>query len=206
CRFGSATLLGDLAQATTPWAAGSWEASLAHLGKPGGGVQSLPRAFRAPRVVLDFANRLLPAIAPGLTAARAVREVPGALELRQVEPSRLADACARAVRDAVRGEGSVGLVLADEEVDRMAAALHRHGVGHARVERLDQGSRVTLVPASQAKGLEYDQVVVMEPAAIARAEPLGLRRLYIVLTRAVTHLTVVHAEPLPPLLAPPSGG
>src|SRR6266571_160990 len=49
CRFGSATLLGDLAQATTPWAAGSWEASLAHLGKPGGGVQSLPRAFRAPR-------------------------------------------------------------------------------------------------------------------------------------------------------------
>jgi DNA helicase IV len=44
-------------------------------------------------------------------------------------------------------------------------------------------------------------VVVVEPATIVRAEPLGLRRLYIVLTRAVTHLTVVHAEPLPDALA-----
>jgi DNA helicase IV len=56
-----------------------------------------------------------------------------------------------------------------------------------------------------AKGLEFDRVVVVEPAAIAAAEPderTGLRRLYVVLTRAVSALTVVHAEPLPGPLSP----
>ena len=56
------------------------------------------------------------------------------------------------------------------------------------------------MPASIAKGLEFDRVVVVEPAAIVDGEPdvrTGLRRLYVVLTRAVSELTVVHSEPLP---------
>ena len=60
--------------------------------------------------------------------------------------------------------------------------------------------RVSVVPATTAKGLEYDRVVVLEPTAIAAAEPderTGLRRLYVVLTRAVSGLEIVHAEPLP---------
>jgi DNA helicase IV len=200
CRYGSATLLGDLAQGTTPWAVDRWETALAHLGKPDGDVRTLPRAFRAPRAVLDFANRLLPLIAPGLAPASAVRDVAGALELRRVAPSAVAGACLRAVGEAERAEGSIGVILADAEVEALADELRRRGVAHDRLEQLGR-SRVTLVPASQAKGLEFDHVVVVEPAAIARAEPLGLRRLYIVLTRAVTHLTVVHGEPLPATLA-----
>ena len=65
-------------------------------------------------------------------------------------------------------------------------------------------ARVVLVPATTAKGLEYDRVVVVEPAAIAAAEPdprTGLRRLYVVLTRAVSGLVVVHSDPLPGPLA-----
>ena len=57
--------------------------------------------------------------------------------------------------------------------------------------------RVSLVPATLAKGLEFDHVVVVEPAAIVEAEPRVLRRLYVVLTRAVSRLAVVHARPLP---------
>jgi DNA helicase IV len=60
------------------------------------------------------------------------------------------------------------------------------------------------VPASAAKGLEFDSVVLLEPAEIVAAEPNrvdGLRRLYVVLTRAVSRLTVLHDEPLPPELA-----
>jgi DNA helicase IV len=60
--------------------------------------------------------------------------------------------------------------------------------------------RVDLVPATVAKGLEFDAVVVVEPAAIAAAEPderTGLRRLYVVLTRAVSHLIVLHSQDLP---------
>ena len=61
-----------------------------------------------------------------------------------------------------------------------------------------------MLPASLAKGLEYDHVVVVEPAEIVEAEPRGLHRLYVVLTRAVSRLTVLHTSPLPAaLLATP---
>ena len=59
------------------------------------------------------------------------------------------------------------------------------------------GPRVSLVPATLAKGLEFDHVVVAEPAAIVEAEPRGLRRLYVVLTRAVSRLVVGHRRALP---------
>jgi hypothetical protein len=57
--------------------------------------------------------------------------------------------------------------------------------------------RLTLVPVTLAKGLEFDHVVLVEPANIATGETYGLRRLYVALTRAVSRLTVFHAEPLP---------
>ena len=58
-------------------------------------------------------------------------------------------------------------------------------------------SRLTLVPVTLAKGLEYDHVILVEPSRIATGEAYGLRRLYVALTRAVSRLTVFHAEPLP---------
>ena len=71
------------------------------------------------------------------------------------------------------------------------------------VERFDLATRLSLVPASTVKGLEFDQVVLVEPAEIADPAlgPAGLRRLYTALTRAVLGLTVVHARPLPAALA-----
>jgi DNA helicase IV len=63
---------------------------------------------------------------------------------------------------------------------------------------------LTLVPVTIAKGLEFDQVIVVEPASIAAAESRGLQRLYVALTRAVSRLTVLHAEPLPSPLREPS--
>lgn len=56
---------------------------------------------------------------------------------------------------------------------------------------------MTVVSATLVKGLEYDHVVAVEPAAIAEAEQRGLHRLYVVLTRAVSRLEVVHGRPLP---------
>ena len=66
CATGAATVLGDIAQGTTPWAATSWPELLAHLGKPGAAVRELDVGYRVPRQILDYASRLLPAIAPGL--------------------------------------------------------------------------------------------------------------------------------------------
>ncbi len=64
------------------------------------------------------------------------------------------------------------------------------------------GERVTVLPATGLKGLEFDHVVVVEPAAITAAEARGANRLYVVLTRAVSRLTLVHAAELPGWLRP----
>ena len=212
CSTGSATVLGDLAQGTTPWAARSWSESLAHLGQPDAQVEVLDRGFRVPTAVLELASRLLPLIAPGLSAPVSVRQDPGRLDLVPVPAAQLWPALVRAVTAALRQEGSIGVIVTDTDCDRAATALTSAGVEHERLGYGDLEShapgaaRVNLVPARTAKGLEYDQVVVVEPAAIAAAEPdqrTGLRRLYVVLTRAVSGLTVVHAEPLPGPLADP---
>jgi hypothetical protein len=100
-----------------------------------------------------------------------------------------------AVRDALGREGSVGVVAADADVPRVRAALDAAGIEAADPDEL--GARVALVPAGVVKGLEYDQVVAVEPAAIAEAEERGLHRLYVVLTRAVSRLEVVRGRPLP---------
>jgi len=66
CSTGSATVLGDLAQGTTPWAAPSWPSLLANLGKPDTGVRELSVGYRVPRQILDYASTLLEVIAPEL--------------------------------------------------------------------------------------------------------------------------------------------
>jgi DNA helicase IV len=201
CRFGSATLLGDLAQGTTPWAAARWEDTLAHLERRRVRVEQLPRAFRAPREVLDFANRLLPEIAPAVQPAAAVRSVPGSLEVRAAGPAGLTVAWLDALAAALAEEGSVGLVCADAAVPAVRSELDRRRLAYRPVERFELAARLALVPASAVKGLEFDQVVLLEPADIAAAPPRGLQRLYTALTRAVLHLCIVHAKPLPAALS-----
>ncbi len=69
------------------------------------------------------------------------------------------------------------------------------------LERDAMSRPVTIVPAPAAKGLEFDAVVVVEPAAIAGDDRRGLRLLYVAMTRPIQHLSIVHGRPLPaPLL------
>jgi DNA helicase IV len=202
CSTGSATLLGDVAQGTTPWATDDWATTLGHLGKPDGRVEPLTRGYRVPQQVLDFANRLLPHIAAAVTPATSVRRGAGALRVTRTTDAPAA--AAAAVAEALLREGSVGVIAADADAAAVHEALTRAGIAADRLDAdtEDLDARVEVVPASLAKGLEYDHVVVVEPATIVAAEPRGLRRLYVVLTRAVTSLAVVHAQPLPaPLTA-----
>ncbi|WFB08852.1 AAA family ATPase [Streptomyces sp. LX-29] len=205
CTTGSATVLGDLAQGTTPWATGSWQEALTHLGKPEATVEELTQGFRVPREVIAYASRLLPAIAPGLMEATSVRESPGDFSVRAVAPDGLDAAVVAACREALTREGSIGLIAADARIPALTAALEAAGLAHLSPgTETTAESRLTLVPATLAKGLEYDYVVLDEPAAVVDGEPderTGLRRLYVALTRAVSGLTVVHAKALPERLA-----
>ncbi|MEU5094068.1 UvrD-helicase domain-containing protein [Streptomyces sp. NPDC020996] len=198
CSTGSATVLGDLAQGTTPWATRSWDEALAHLGKTDGVIEELTAGFRVPTDVITYASRLLPHIAPGLTPVASVRENPGFFEVRRVtDTAEVVAAC----EESLRNEGSTGLIAADARVPALAEALAAAGIAHlAPGEETTAETRLTLVPASLAKGLEYDYVVLDEPQAVVDGEPderTGLRRLYVALTRAVSGLTVTHTAPLP---------
>jgi AAA domain/UvrD-like helicase C-terminal domain len=205
CSTGSATVLGDLAQGTTPWAAPSWPTLLANLGKPGTGVRELSVGYRVPRQILDYASTLLAVIAPELRPASSLRADPGALDLTRVPAASLDGALIAACRQASAQPGSVAVIAADPQVPELGRALDRAGLAYGAP---GTDAALTLVPVTLAKGLEYDHVIVVEPARIAGAEARGLQRLYVALTRAVSRLTVVHSEPLPePLAAPaqPSG-
>jgi DNA helicase IV len=209
CSTGSATVLGDIAQGTTPWATPSWQVSLHHLGHAEAHLEVLDRGFRVPAAVIEYAGRLLPRIAPGLGAPSSVRDDPGSLVLTAVpRAAELWPAVTAAVRADLEREGSIGVIVSDAAVLDAARALRAAGIeldllggdGPHQPDPDGVPPRVSVIPATVAKGLEYDHVVVVEPADIADAEPderTGLRRLYVVLTRAVSGLTVVHHRPVP---------
>ncbi len=194
CSTGAATVLGDLAQGTTPWAAPSWESLLANLGKPETGVRELSVGYRVPQQILDYASTLLAVIAPELRPASSLRADPGALDLTRVPAAALEAALVTACRQACSRPGSVGVIAADPQVPALGRALEAAGMAYGAP---GADSALTLVPVTLAKGLEYDHVVVVEPARIAGSEARGLQRLYVALTRAVSRLTVLYSEPLP---------
>lgn len=190
--YGSLTVLGDLAQGTTPWAAREWGELLGHLGRPEAVVVPLITGFRVPEVVVELANRVLARLDVGVPPGQSLRRDG---ELRMLHTDDVLGETVEAVRRALSYEGSVGVITADPDVVRVREALGGAGIEAAGVDQL--GARVTVLGAGLAKGLEYDHVVAVEPAAIAEGEPRGLHRLYVVLTRAVSRLDVVHARPLP---------
>jgi hypothetical protein len=194
CSTGAATVLGDLAQGTTPWAAPSWASLLSNLGKPDTEVRELSIGYRVPRQILDYASTLLAVIAPELRPASSLRADPGALDLVPVAAGAVGPALARACEQACARPGSVAVIAADPQVPALASALQGAGLEYGSP---GSDARLTLVPVTLAKGLEYDHVIVVEPAQIAAAEARGLQRLYVALTRAVSRLTVLYAEPLP---------
>jgi DNA helicase IV len=198
CTTGAATVLGDLAQGTTAWAATTWGALLDNLGKPGVPVRELSVGYRVPRQILDYASGLLRFIAPELSPASSLRTDPGSLEVGPASsPGELLELVQLACQEALIGEGSVAVIAADSAVGEVAAALTS---GEVEFGEPGSDSRLSLVPVTLVKGLEFDHVIVVEPAGIVAAESRGLQRLYVALTRAVSRLTVLHCEPLPDAL------
>ncbi|MEU7800817.1 UvrD-helicase domain-containing protein [Micromonospora arborensis] len=174
--FASMTVVGDFGQATHPLAADSWPQLLNRLGKREARTLELPTGYRLPKAIADYATRVL---APGIAPTRSYRSG-GTLSVRHVDDMHAA------VQEAVRqtpGETSVAVIATDSAAEELAPLVD-----------------VAVVPASLVKGLEYDHVIVVEPADIVAAEPRGLNRLYVALTRAVAGLVVLHQKALPAAL------
>ena len=183
---GSLTMLGDVAQATGAVLYRRWDEVLPHL--PSGAdanVEELRHAYRVPREIMELALPLLDEIAPDVTPPISYRTGAAPPTIRRVDADHL---LAEAYREAGRLAALEGLlaVIASDEL-----------VADAPAEDLWDG--IPVLTPRQAKGLEFDHVVVVEPAQIA-AHDQGLRELYVALTRPTKTLVVVHARPLPDAL------
>jgi len=197
---GSLTVLGDLAQATGAWGYDSWDEILRHLPAAAPARHDeLTLGYRAPGQILDLASRLLQVAAPRVQPTRSIRRGRREPRLLHVDAGQL---LAESLREATGlvGEGLlVGLVVAPEHLSGLTALVkERSDVGLLDRDGMTRG--VTVVEVAAAKGLEFDAVVVVEPAAIAGGDTRGLRLLYVAMTRPIQHLSIVHAEPLPALL------
>ena len=198
--LGSMTVVGDVAQATGQWAPREWGEVLEHLPtKRGANVVELSVNYRTPGEVMDFATHLLPIAAPGVRPPRSVRRTGEEPTLVQVDGSGVPSAAAAAAgREAAAvGHGSVAVVVPSSMIQSVANALARAGVRFGEPDRSGLDETVTLVAVELVKGLEFDSVVVVEPARLAREAAQGMRALFVALTRPTRRLTVVHSEPLP---------
>jgi DNA helicase IV len=186
---GSFTILGDIAQATGPVPYDGWGELLPYL--PGGleaTVEELRHAYRVPREIMALALPLLERIAPGTEPPLAYRVGAAPPRILHREP-----VLARAFDEAARLAGEEGLL----------AVIVPPSLRGGETPSLFDETSVPLLTPREAKGMEFDHVVVVEPAAIVD-EALGgqgLRELYVALTRPTRTLVVVHERPLPNELA-----
>lgn len=203
-RGGSMTVLGDLAQATGPYPYPGWDRLGALLSDHGDWrVAELTTSYRVPAEIMAFVAPLARAVAPSLPYPRAVREA-GADAVRTIatEPWKLlGDTVAQAVRlvggDDGRTLRSVAVIVPDDS--GWLDEIGRHLDASDDITEQEREA-VTVLAAAQAKGMEYDHVLVVEPATIADRGPAGLRQLYVALTRSTQSLTVLHTAPLPEAL------
>ncbi|HVF14103.1 MAG TPA: ATP-binding domain-containing protein [Acidimicrobiales bacterium] len=209
---GSMTVVGDLGQASGSWAPRSWDEVVAHL--PSSERRPARRAeltvnYRTPSEVMDVAARVLAVVAPDLTPSRSVRQVGTDPVFTAVDPV-VEGALAAAVRDAALVEraavpdGKVAVLTAPSMLERVRALLSGSSTAAKGPELLD--AALAVLPVQHAKGLEFDSVVVVEPAAIVAEHPHGGGALYLALTRTTRRLRVVSSEALPlGLEATPAG-
>ncbi|HUP70208.1 MAG TPA: UvrD-helicase domain-containing protein [Acidimicrobiales bacterium] len=203
---GSMTVVGDVAQATGARAPSSWDEIVAHLPRRRPGhYTELSVNYRTPAEMMDFAAKVLAVAAPHLNPPRSVRSTGEPPVILRAGQEELAERVAAAAHDEameVPG-GTVAVVTVPSMLDELAAALVAKGIAFTRADRQGIEAAVTLIPVATVKGLEFDAVVVVEPARIVSESAQGLRALYVALTRATKRLTIVHAKPLPePLLSP----
>jgi DNA helicase IV len=216
---GSMTLVGDIAQATGPWAPASWEELMAYVPRRREWrLVGLSVSYRAPAEVMALARRVLAAALPGVSPPEPVRHtgqaprfvslgssaVRGGLGddndaawlslIGQTVAEEVSAVAAARGRD---DDGSVGVLVPSALLADVRSALAGEGIVGGEVGAGALDTQVSLLALGDAKGLEFDSVVVVEPAGIVAQSPSGMRALYVALTRCTRRLAIVHREPLP---------
>jgi superfamily I DNA/RNA helicase len=204
CPMRSMTVVGDTAQASAPWGVQSWPATLEAIAPDRWQIRELTVNYRTPSEVMAVAADVLAAVDPHAESPSSVRdsgEVPLAhrVEDRSALPAGVADVVA--ISRAAVGDGKLAVLTAASSYDDVLKALSDSygadvGVGAAGLD-----APIAVLLLGEAKGLEFDAVVVVEPSEWLTEGDRGLRDLYVALTRATQRLDVVHTGALPGVLA-----
>lgn len=202
CPTKSFTVVGDVAQTSSAAGPGSWEAALSPYVQDRLQVEHLTVNYRTPRRIMDRATAMAHAHDLPITEVSSVREGERDPLIERTEESLLAPVTAAAVKELdAEGIGRIAVIVAEHRLGAVLGALRAVdglppvGAGSAGVD-----DEIAVMTAQDAKGLEFDAVVVVEPAELV--EDHGAGDLYVAMTRPTQHLGVVHARALPAGIAP----
>ena len=199
CPLRSFTIVGDVAQASAAAGATDWSRALDPVFTGGWRLEELTVNYRTPAQIAEAAERV--AVAQGLpiTASRAVRGTEWPVDALRVDPSDLADAVAEVVDEdrELHPGGSIAVIAPEDRMDAIGDSLSRVfgqdiGRGPAGLTR-----PIALLSAQDAKGLEFDVVVLAEPAELLAESPRGAGALYVAMTRPTQRLHIVTTADLP---------
>jgi DNA helicase IV len=201
CPATSMTIVGDVAQTGGPAGTTSWERVLEPLAGDRWRLARLTVNYRTPAEIMAATADLLAAIDPGQQPPQSVRET-GVLPWRMAVtgdalPVTLADVTAQAAADA----GRLAVIVPDARVQELGEAVAWAAPGVSFGDNPDLTGEVVLLGARQAKGLEFDSVLIADPAAILAASPRGRNDLYVAMTRSTRRLGVLHPGPPPAEIA-----
>jgi DNA helicase IV len=198
----SLTVVGDVAQTGNAAGARSWGEMLDRYVKGRWREERLSVNYRTPAEIMTVAAGVLAAVAPDEEPPESVREEGEHPRAVRAAGSGLAEAVARVVEDELAeltaaGEGRLAIIAPAARLAEVASAVPGAIPGD-RAEALD--APVALLTVGQAKGLEFDRVVLADPAGIIAQSPKGGHDLYVAITRATHRLAVVYEGELPAVL------
>ncbi|HEY6495257.1 MAG TPA: ATP-binding domain-containing protein [Trebonia sp.] len=198
----SMTVVGDVAQTGSPAGATSWKDMLNPLVGGRWREERLTVNYRTPSEIMAVAADVLASVSPDERPPDSVRSEGVGPAAVQVTAGGLPDGvAARASADLAALGGPDGgrlAIIAPDALTTALAAAVPEAVPGDRPESLD--SIAALLTVSQAKGLEFDRVIVADPAGILAQSENGAHDLYVAITRATHRLTVVHEGDLPAAL------
>jgi hypothetical protein len=200
CPSRSMTVVGDVAQTGVPWGARSWSQTLDPHAPGRWRAEQLTVNYRTPAEIMEVAADVLAAVAPELRPPRSVREAGTAPWRRRLDGAGLPEVIA--AEAAAVGDGTLAVLVPAarlEELGRLLTAALPAAAAGQGPSVLD--APIAVLPVAEAKGLEFDAVVVVDPAAILGGSPRGGNDLYVALTRATQRLGVVHGGDLPAVLS-----
>jgi DNA helicase IV len=202
CPTRSMTIVGDIAQTGDLAGAGSWGEVLGPYVANRWRLEQLTVNYRTPAEIADVADDVLAAIDPSLTPPRSVRGTGVVPRAVAAEPVALDDAVGKVVAEEAGavGEGRVAVLAPTALVTGLRERLLGEVSAGAAELEADLEAPVVVLPVAKAKGLEFDAVVVVEPAEILGESPRGTNDLYVAITRSTQRLAVVHTGPMPPVL------